>query len=63
MKKQTVSKVMTSLNTIENGVRVIIKKLEAADYLAAEIERDHELGRLSVDSEDAAKAYRKLRVK
>ena len=36
-----------------------IAKLEAAlSWLAGEVERDHELGRLSVDSEDCAKSAR-----
>ena len=36
-----------------------IEHLKATgSYLAGEIERDHELGRLSIDSEDAAKNFR-----
>ena len=33
---------------------------KALSWLASEIERDHELGRLSVDSEDCAKSARRL---
>ena len=37
------------------------EKLRAAlSWLASEVERDHKLGRLSIDSEDCAKSAREL---
>ncbi|MEE9611963.1 MAG: hypothetical protein V3W19_11960 [Desulfatiglandales bacterium] len=41
-----------------------IEELKGAlSWLAGEVERDHELGRLSIDSEDCAKSARKLLLK
>ncbi len=37
---------------------MIIDIKAAGRYLISEVERDHELGRLSVDSEDAAKNFK-----
>lgn len=61
MNSRTYTSIMASLTRSERYIELIVRQLKAADYLAAEVERDHELGRVSVDSEGALKAYRKIR--
>lgn len=61
MKSELIDKILGRLTSMEGHIKVIIKMLAAADYLAMEVQRDHDLGRLSIDSEDALRAYRDLR--
>lgn len=52
-----------ALNQIEQKDKRIKELKRALSWLAGEVERDHELGRLSIDSEDCAKSARELLLK
>ena len=52
-----------AMSEIEQKDKRIKEFKRALSWLAGEIERDHELGRLSIDSEDCAKSARQLLLK